>query len=293
MIPPRRFVPVLLALPTAAAFIVSCSSPTEPSSASTYLASVAFSDTTSGLLTLTSSGSAAASGSLLPPSGDLVALEGTFADGAFDVSGGGYSFTATVGNTGISGMGTAPGGEAATVAPIPLPPGSAPPGSITRGVYRGSFTATTVFSARQTSPSGAVVGACNLSFVLNGTLELEVEEVQGSDVSTHLDLRWTETGTAGVGPGGTTPACGQGTGSSQAIGLDFDGPAGRLQYMRMQTGRSGSGSVTRTQGFSGAPSGNAIVGTVILAYKGTVPIPQGTNTETYPVTRVTVTLTRR
>lgn len=230
-----------------------------------------------------------ATGTLVTDSAQVVQLTGTVADGLYQVGGGGYTISAAVDDQGsVSGSGSAPGGLSASLSPAASPPATSPVPNNPSGSYTGTFEINTVLRHRNTNTQGAPMGGCNLNIVMNGTLAMEIESLGDGRVEAHLTSSWQERGV----PGGSCTHQ-HTTLNLGPSGLDFIGPASNLQLGRTESGTVAQGIVTRTEGFSGAISGNTIVGTVYRAFNYTTPIPGGTHMEAWPTSTTTVTLTKQ
>ena len=233
----------------------------------------------------------AATGMLITTGGAAVPLSGTFSAGVFSMAGGGYGLTATVSGGGISGSGTAPGGLPTVVSAQAPPPPAVPPPSDPSGTYRGSFRIDTVLVFRNTFPSGGV-SQCTFNLAIIGTLTMDLQNLGSGQVKGHLAANWQETEVSR-----TCSFAFTGVGVMTS-GIDFQGPVTNLQVGRVESGTGGGdgrGTITRTQGFSGVVSGNTILGTVSRSFNFTTPIatnPGETHVEGYPVSSVSVTLTR-
>ena len=82
--------------------------------------------------------SGAATGTLVTTNSDVILLTGTYAAGVFNVTGGGYTITATVTGGVIAGTGTAPGAlRQAVWQPLSRPRHLLPPRRLSQGTRRG------------------------------------------------------------------------------------------------------------------------------------------------------------
>lgn len=225
------------------------------------------------------------SGVLMTNAGEVVPLAGTLSGGSVTVSGGGYSINAAAGASGgLVGTGTAPGGLAAAVTAPPIPPVTAPAPADPSGTYTGTFQMTTTLRHRNTAPSGQVVAACNVPVVISGTATLDIERLSNGQLESHLETQWSE-----IAQGtGTCPA-GYTYSMNFFSGLDFIGSAGSLITGRVLT----SGGVTRTEAFTGAVSGNTVVGTIFRSFQYTVPVTGAIHVEGFPNVSAAMTLTRQ
>jgi hypothetical protein len=237
-------------------------------------------------------GSGSATGTLTTLGGRTVALAGTHAGGSFNVSGGGYTIAASVGGSGaLSGAGTAPGGATASVQALPVPV-TAPAPSNPTGTYRGTFTMTTILRSRNVDVAGRPLGSCNYPLRITGDLTMHVSKVgSGDQVEGHLDINWRE-----QSAGGSTCPPVFVHDHTDYHGIDFIGSVTTLNAVRILTAPAGpanAGTITRTQGFTGAVSGSTVVGTVFLSMSFTTPVSDGTHFESFsPIPKITVTLTR-
>ncbi len=230
----------------------------------------------------------AATGSLVIADASVIPLAGTFLNGIFTVTGGGYAITATVSGGTITGNGTAPGGQTAQVSSPTPAPVTTPAPADPSGTYKGSFRFDTTAAFVNTGVPRTAIN-CNYKVAIAGTLTMDVTNRGNGAVDAHLIASWTETSSPG-----TCPVTG--VINIPTSGLDYSGTATSMQFGRLNagTGPGGTGSLTRGEYFSGAISGNTIVGTVSRSFNFTAPttVAGETHTEGYPVTGVSVTLTR-
>lgn len=238
-------------------------------------------------------GTTAATGTLVTSTGSPVALSGTYGGSGFNVAGGGYAIVAAVGGGGLTGTGTAPGGQQATVSAPPGPTVSAPPPADPSGTYKGTFRIETIGLFKNTLANGNVSINCTNSVVIAGSLTMDVQNKGGGQISAHLVAATVDTTTPATCPGTQV-----GSVSIPFSGLDFQGSATGLQLGRVNSGPGGSdgkGFITRIEAFSGAISGTSIVGTVWRSFNFTTPIGTSgeTHVEGYPMSSVAVTLTRQ
>lgn len=156
------------------------------------------------------------------------------------------------------------------------------------GTYRGSFRIDTVQTFRNTSANGTVTINCTFNIALVGTLVIEVENRSGGQVSAHLATSWSESEVSRTCPFAS------GTALQLSSGLDFQGAPAALLFNRSTSGPAGGGTVTRTEGFTGAIIfGGTITGSISRSFSFTGPIPNGAqHFEGYPNSSVAVTLTR-
>lgn len=230
-----------------------------------------------------------ATGMLVTSSGSVVPLSGTYASSVFTVSGGGYSIVASVSGGSITGTGTAPGGLAAVVnAPAPAAT-AAPPPADPSGTYTGPFRIDAGATFKNTLANGTVTVNCRINIAITGTLVIDVENKGNGQVYAHLKTTGQESETSrtcsfGAGGGGT----------SGSAGYDFQGSATNLQFGRVSSGTSGSGTIARTESFSGAIGVGEIVGTISRSFNFTSPTstPGETHVEGYPTSSASVRLTR-
>jgi len=227
----------------------------------------------------------AVSGVLMTNGGDVVALAGTVTGSTVTVNGGGYSVSAVAGaNGGLVGSGTAPGGLTAAVTAPPTPPVTAPAPNDPSGTYTGTFQMTTTMRHRNTAPSGQVIAFCSVPVVISGTATLDIERLSNGQLESHLDTRWSEVAQgAGTCPAGYTYSM------NFLSGLDFIGSSGALVTGRALT----TGGVTRPEAFTGAVSGNTVVGTIFRSFHYTVPVTGAIHVEGFPNVSATMTLTRQ
>jgi hypothetical protein len=226
-------------------------------------------------------------------SGSVVPLSGTYSSNGFNVAGGGYAIVAAVGSGGLTGTGTTPGGQQATVSAPTAPPVSAPPPADPSGTYKGTFRIETIGEFKNTLPNGTVSLDCTFNAVITGTLTMEVHNNGSGQIRAHLTADSLDTYT-----NATCPGTWVNTVSMPGSGLDFQGPATSLQFGRVIVGQGGTtvkGPVTRAEAFSGPISGNLIVGTVWRSFYFTALNPNTgeTHVESYPMSGTTVTLTRQ
>lgn len=228
-----------------------------------------------------------ATGMLVTSSGSVVPLSGTYASSVFTVSGGGYSIVASVSGGSITGTGTAPGGLAAVVnAPAPAAT-AAPPPADPSGTYTGTFRIDAVQTFKNTFANGNVSTNCRFNIAITGTVVIDVQNKGNGQVYAHLTTTGQESETSRTcsfpftGVGGTA-------------GYDFQGSATNLQFGRAGSGSSGSGTVARTESFSGAIGVGEIVGTISRSFNFTTPTstPGETHVEGYPTSSASVRLTR-
>jgi hypothetical protein len=247
-----------------------------------------------GTLLLTPvAGGTTASGSLITVAGGAVPLAGSYSGNGFTLTGGGYAIAATAGSGGLTGTGTAPGGLQATLSVPAAPPTTAPPPADPSGTYKGSFRIDTVLRFRNTLANGTVTVDCTNIVVITGSLTMEIQNKGGGQVLAHLIAATVETTTPGTCLGSQT--------NTLAIpfsGLDFQGTGASLQLGRVNSGPGGGdgrGTITRLEAFSGAISGNTIVGTVWRSFNFTTPVFNAgeTHVESFPMSGATVILTRQ
>lgn len=225
------------------------------------------------------------SGVLMTNAGDVVPLTGTVTGSSVTVNGGGYSVSAVAGASGgLVGTGTAPGGLTAAVTAPPTPPVTVPAPADPTGTYTGTFQMTTTLKHRNTNPSGQVIAACQVPVVIAGTATLHLNRRSDGQLESHLETRWTELSQGN----GTCPA-GYSYSQNEFSGLDFIGSAGSLMAGRVLTG----GGVTRTEAFTGAVSGNTVVGTIFRSFHFTVPVTGAVHVEGFPSVSTAITLTRQ
>jgi hypothetical protein len=261
--------------------------------ASIGVLSVAGSNELGGSLLLTPDpGGTTAKGSLIQTSGSAVPLSGTYSGIGFNVSGGGYTIVAAAGTGGLSGTGIAPGGQAATISAPPAPTVTAPPPADPSGTYKGTFRIETGMQFKNTRADGTSIVNCTYTAVVVGTLTMEVHNNGGGQVRAHLTVDSLDTYTPATCPWTQVDTV------SMWSGLDFQGPATSLQFGRVQAGPGGSdkkGWVTRVDAFSGAISGNSIVGTAWRSFNFTTPVGTSgeTHVEAFPMSGVIVTLTKQ
>lgn len=124
-----------------------------------------------------------------------------------------------------------------------------------------------------------------------GTLVIDVENKGNGQVYAHLKTTGQESETSRTcwfppGAGGTS--------GSASPGYDFQGSATNLQFGRVSSGSSGSGTVARTESVSGAIGVGEIVGTISRSFNFTTPTstPGETHVEGYPTSSASVRLTR-
>ncbi len=231
-----------------------------------------------------------AAGSLVLVDGTVVPLSGTYLNGVFTVSGGGYSITATVSGGTITGTGTAPGGQPAQVAPPTPVANPAPAPANPAGTYTAPFSFNVLATFVNSGVPRTAIN-CNYYVAVAGTLTMTVEDYGNGTVDAHLDASWKETSSPGT-------CAVTGVISIPTSGLDYIGPATSMQFGRnnLGAGPNNVGTVSRGEYFSGAISGATVVGTVSRSFNYTAPNPSNpgeTHTEGYPVTGVSVTLTKR
>jgi hypothetical protein len=235
----------------------------------------------------------ATTGNLLTNSGKLVSLSGTYAGGSFSVIGDGYNITATVGTTGnMNGNATVPGGAPAAVNPVNTAQATAPPPGNPTGTYKGTFEMYTTLKSRNEAPDGRLIGTCNYPLRITGDLTMHVSKPGSSpDVEGHIDMNWRE-----QSAGGSTCPPVFVHNATDYHGIDFEGTVTGLNPVRtltMPAGPGNAGTLVRTQGFSGAVSGNTVIGTVFLTMSFKTPVPEGVHYESFaPAPKVTVTLTK-
>lgn len=235
--------------------------------------------------------SGAVTGTLTTNGGIAVPLSGTYSGSSFNVTGSGYEITANATSTGaLSGTGTAPGGATATVQPISVPV-TAPPPSNPTGTYKGTFEMFTVLKSRNVDLNGQPKGACQLPLRVAGDLTMHVSAIGGDQVEGHLDVNWREH-SSGIG---TCPAFFTHN-HTDYFGIDFGGTSTMLNPVRSDTyaaGPTNSGTLVRSVGFTGAVSGNTVVGTLFITMNFQTPVSDGTHYESFsPIPTVTVTLQR-
>lgn len=231
-----------------------------------------------------------ATGTLVTTGGSVVPLTGTYSTGTFNVSGGGYTISATVSGGNIAGTGTAPGGLSAVVsAPTPAAAPTPAPADPS-GTYRGSVRIDAVEIFRNTFASGAVNTNCTFNLAITGNLTIEVQNVGNGQVGAHLTSTWQEAETSRSCAFAFTPP-----GTLAARALDFQGSATNIQMGATESGAAGQGTLVRTQGFSGAIGTGQIVGTISRSFNFTTPTsnPGEVHVEAYPTSSATVTLTRQ
>lgn len=251
--------------------------------------------------------SSPASGLLVLTSGSSIPLSGTFNGGTFSVSGAGYTIVATVTNaatgTSISGTATVPGGGTVPVtSPPPLPVTGPPPASPV-GTYTGTFHIETPGSfVNRRASDDVVVQDCRYDVIIDGTLSLRLFNVLPNGLAqSELTSSWTERGLGSV-----SPTCGVGGANvwgtiSPGQGFAaFEGPPSSLVYVHagVTPNANGTGSLTRSESYLGAVSGNTIVMRVSRSFQFTSQINTTINglvnsVQGYPTVSVTVTLTKQ
>lgn len=231
-----------------------------------------------------------ATGTLVTTGGSVVPLTGTYSTNTFNVSGGGYTISATVSGGNIAGTGTAPGGLSAVVS-APAPPAAPTPAPADpSGTYRASVRIDAVEIFRNTFASGSVNTNCTFNLAITGNLTIDVQNAGNGQVGAHLTSTWQEAETSRTCAFGFTAP-----GILTARALDFQGSATNIQMGAAESGPSGQGTVVRTQGFSGAIGTGQIVGTISRSFNFTTSTsnPGEVHVEAYPTSSTTVTLTRQ
>jgi hypothetical protein len=231
--------------------------------------------------------SVTATGALVTATGKVIQLTGTYANSVFNVTGGGYTITATLtGDAAINGTGTAPGDLPAGLVATPPPLAPQPVPANPAGTYTGSFRIDTVekystTNLNQTTP----YFVCTVDMAITGTLKLILTNTGNGQVDGDLSSNWTET------PGATT--CNFGfAGLSRNTGFDYNGPPTNLQFGLAESGQDGPCSLTRVQGFSGVVSGNTVIGTVSRSFICVITSNSSTSTQGWPTVTTSVTLTK-
>jgi hypothetical protein len=235
--------------------------------------------------------SVTATGTLVTATAKVIQLTGTYANGVFNVTGGGYTITATLtGNAAINGTGTAPGDLPAGLVATPPPQAPQPVPANPAGTYTGSFHIDTVQNYSVTHPNQSVpYFACTVNIAITGTLKLILTSTGNGNVDGDLSSNWTET------PGATT--CNFGFAAiSRNTGFDYSGPPTNLQFGLAETGVDGPDHLTRVQGFLGVVSGNTVIGIVSRSFYSTGKNQVGAGPDDvvqgWPTVTTSVTLTK-
>jgi len=234
-----------------------------------------------------------ATGSLMTNGGASVPLAGTYSGGTFQVTGGGYTIDASVNTAGgLTGSGTAPGGDTGAVTPL-FTGTTALPSSNPTGSYTGTFSMTATVRSRNTTNAGTLIGLCQAPVVLSGSVLMNLTRVGTSDqVTGYLEINWTERNSGN----GTCPS-GFSHNENSFLGIDFDGHSTAIHPFKaysMPSGPGRAGTLTRAHGFSGTVSGNTVVGTLFMTMDFRTPVPEGMHYSAFgPVPSVQVTLTRQ
>lgn len=241
--------------------------------------------------------SSTATGLLVTSDGVVVTLSGTFNNGTFNVSGGGYTIVAAVTSTStgtsISGTATVPGGGTAAVTPPAMLPGTSPAPANPAGTYSGTFHIETTASYvnRRVSDNSLELN-CTFSVTVDGNLKVTIPGVPPSGlVQAQLDSTWTETQVpvscrlgdvllAAVPPSVLPSTVSPGPGVAY-----FEGSASSLVFGHADRGpnQNGQGTITRVENYVGAFSGSTVVMRVSRSFQF---VNQFTSTTSGPLTHV-------
>lgn len=233
----------------------------------------------------------AATGTLVTDAGLVVALTGTFNSTTFSMTGGGYSITASVNGTAVTGSGTAPGGavaQVASVAPAVAPSVPANPS----GTYTSAVRVNPTWAFKIVRNSDGVVQAnCQEPRDVGGNLSIRLSHDVGSTWDGHFLFTWTER-PAGAATGFGCAAAGT-TSSWGPYGIDYRGAVDTLVFTVVETGVDNGLTIVRTLGFVGVINGNTIQGRFWIGYSAagvTTGPPAQTVTFGYPVSYANLTL---
>jgi hypothetical protein len=236
--------------------------------------------------------SSTASGIFIGESGQVATLAGSFSGNTFSVSGGGYSVTATVTGTSLTGSASLPGGQSATVTASPPVSAPNPPPAVATGFYDGSYQIVADATYRNTLPSdGSLLIQCTYQAVAVGNLTLQITNRSNGDVDAELSYSWTESEGAR-----TCPFVVIASPISPGPGvMHYQGPPTTLTFGRVDQGPNGTGTVVRSETFVGAVSGNTVVGRVSRSFQFTNSIasPPRNHLSWYPAASTNVVLVKR
>ena len=234
----------------------------------------------------------AATGEMTLSDLNAVVLSGTYSAGTFQLTGSGYSVTASGSGGSLSGTVTGPQGTG-TLAPMPS---GAPPGPLPAnpdGYYFGDYSVAANGYTENTLSSGVLEMACVVHVVFSGRLKVRVQD---GGVRAEMRDAWQEVMRL------IPPCYPQWDYSEQTlkpdgeIGGTFALDGGRVQFGWVDgqfNGKIDPNNV-RTTAFSGGfTSSTTIQGVLRKSRSGIVMLANGVHREGYPVTEVTVTLNKQ
>jgi len=236
--------------------------------------------------------SSTASGIFIGESGQVASLSGSFSGNTFNVSGGGFSVTATVVGTSLAGTAILPGGLSAAVTAVPPVSAPNPPPAVAAGFYDGSYQINADATYRNTLPSdGSLLIQCTYQAVAVGNITLQITDRPNGQVDSELSYSWTETE-----GGRTCPFVVISSPISPGPGvMHYLGPPTTLTFGRVDQGPNGTGYVIRSETFVGTVSGNTVVGRVSRSFQFTnsVASPPRNHISWYPAVSADVVLVKR
>jgi hypothetical protein len=237
-----------------------------------------------------------ASGLLTLDDGTTASLTGSYNSGSYQLSGNGYSVSASASDGSLSGTVTGPRGTG-TVSPMSgLAPATPPPADPT-GVYSGTyqFTANGYFT-NQTIATGVFDRKCGFAVVVSGTLTLSVLKDQGPGGRVvKLGDQWREAQRV-VAP------CRNHTDFSEQVimpkgefGMLYFGDVTKLVFAGVDQGEHDGGFGVRTFAFVGGLGGTTVEGRFARTSRFTALLLNGTNehAEGFARTETSVTLIKR